>query len=245
MWTREAKPGKLVRVSPAKNAHPLPRVGDGTAPADFDDDWSEDYPAAKLPWFTRDLPLGLFLVVTAAIGFLASFDLSIDKVKKLENPERKLSCDFNPFFSCGNVMEHWQSQLFGFPNQFLGIMAFVVPLLLGVLLLSRTRIPTWVMIGLNIGLAAGTAFVMFLFISSIYVIGIGCPWCIVVWTVTIPMFCIVTAANALTGAFGARVAQSTATYVIGSNAVLLAVVWMLVIYGCIVSRFWVYFSSFL
>ncbi|WAL40598.1 vitamin K epoxide reductase family protein [Brevibacterium sp. BRM-1] len=244
-------------MSASKN----PRTADPLAAADAEPGWTanealapdddraaDDGPtpasgAGRGPWFTRDRPLGIFLIIASAIGFIASFDLSVDKVKKLEQPDRVLSCDFNPFFSCGSVMRFPQSQLFGFPNQFLGIMAFVVPLLLGILLVSRTPIPRWVMIGLNVGLALGTVFVMFLFITSIYVIGIGCPWCIVVWSVTIPMFCIVTARNALTGAFGAGIADSTGTYALASNAVFAAVAWMLVIYGCIVLHFWPYFSS--
>lgn len=197
------------------------------------------------PWFMKEARLGVFLIITSVIGFLASFELSVDKVKKLENPDVTLSCDFNPFFSCGSVMEHWQSQLFGFPNQFIGVAAFIFPLLLGVLLVSGTRVPGWVMVGLNIGLLGGTALVMFLFYSSIYVIGTGCPWCIVVWAMTIPMFCVVTGYNALAGNFGSGLRESFVVRVIASSALLLSLVWLLIIAVCVVVQFWTYFGSLL
>lgn len=195
------------------------------------------------PWFSRKRPFGIFLVVTAVIGLIASFDLSIEKIKKLENPGHVLSCDFNPFFSCGSVMNFWQAQLFGFPNQLIGIAAFIFPLLLGVLLISRTEIPRWVMIGLLIGLTGGVALVIFLFISSIFVIGIGCPWCIVVWTVVIPMWFITAGHLALTGGFGRAAQHSPVVQVFASHAVLLSALALALIYLSIVAKFWTFFSS--
>jgi uncharacterized membrane protein len=206
---------------------------------------SEEPTTANRPWFMSEVRLGVFLVVASVIGFLASFELSIDKVKKLEDPSAELSCDFNPFFSCGSVMAYPQSQLFGFPNQFLGIAAFIFPLLLGVLLISRTRIPGWVMAGLNVGLLLGTVFVMFLFYTSIYRIGVGCPWCMVVWAVTIPMFCAVTGYNVLAGNFGAGVRDNAFTRVFAANSLLISLLWLFVIFACVVIQFWTYFGSLL
>lgn len=191
----------------------------------------------------RPNALGIFLIVGSVIGFLASFALAVEKYEKLENPEAALSCDLNPFFSCGSVMEWPQSQLFGFPNQLIGVAAFIFPLLLGVLLVAKARIPAWVMVGLNIGLALGVALVMFLFYTSIYVIGVGCPWCMVVWTVTIPMFCGVTAHNALAGSFGRGVRDSAIVRVLAKENIAIAVVWLLIIAFCVVVQFWNFFST--
>ena len=200
--------------------------------------------ATKTVWFLRDKPFGWFLVISSLIGFAASFELSIDKVKLLENPDAVLSCDFNPFFSCGNVMAFPQSQIFGFPNQFMGIAAFVVPLLIGLLFISRVQLPRWFLLGLNLGLLGGVVLVMYLFYSSIFAIGIGCPWCIVVWTVTIPMFCVVTGYNVLTGNFGAGVRDNVFARILAKEAVALSILWMFLIYAAIVIRFWTYFSTF-
>ncbi|WP_350271272.1 vitamin K epoxide reductase family protein [Brevibacterium sp. CBA3109] len=194
-------------------------------------------------WVLRPTSFGIFLIVASVVGFLASFALAVEKYEKLEDPNAVLSCDLNPFFSCGSVMEYAESQLFGFPNQLLGIGAFIFPLLLGVLLLAGAKIPRWVMVGLNIGLALGTVLVMFLFYVSIYEIGVGCPWCMVVWTVTIPMFVAVTAHNALAGNFGVTIAKNPIARVLSKENVAIFVLWMLVIAACIVVQFWNFFST--
>ncbi len=207
------------------------------------DEHLETQLAQPSTWLLNPMVHGVYMVVLSAIGLLASFDLSIEKIKKLENPDYILSCDMNPFFSCSGVMQYPQSQLFGFPNQLLGIAAFVFPLLLGVLLTSRVRVPGWVMVGLNIGLLGGMALVIFLYISSIWVIGIGCPWCIVVWTVTIPLFCTTTGYNALAGNFGTGIRDSITVRVFASSSLLISVVLLFVVYVSIVIRFWGYFST--
>lgn len=206
---------------------------------------SDDIDAAPTvsSWVLRSGPFGIFLIVGSVIGFLASFSLSAEKYEKLANPDVVLSCDLNPFFSCGSVMEHAESELFGFPNQLLGIAAFIIPLLIGVLILSGTRLPGWVTIGLNLGLGLGVVLVMFLFYISIYKIGVGCPWCIVVWTVTIPMFLAVTARNVLSGHFGRGVAGNAFARVAAKENIALSVLWMLIIFACIVVQFWAYFSN--
>ena len=207
------------------------------------DDLDTDAPAPA--WVLRRVPFGIFLIVASVIGFLASFSLAAEKYAKLADPELVLSCDLNPFFSCGSVMEHPEAELFGFPNQLLGVAAFVFPLLIGVLFLAGTRLPDWVMIGLNLGLALGVVFVMFLFYVSIYRIGVGCPWCIVVWTVTIPMFVGVSAHNVLSGAFGPRAEANPFARVFAKENVALSVLWMLIIFACIVVQFWSFFSNLL
>lgn len=202
-----------------------------------------DVPEATRSWLLRRAPFGIFLIVGSGIGFFASFALAAEKYEKLENPNAVLSCDFNPFFSCGSVMEHPESQLFGFPNQLLGIAAFIFPLLIGVLILAGTKLPGWVQIGLSIGLGLGVVLVMFLFYISIYAIGVGCPWCIVVWTVTIPMFVAVTARNLLAGHFGAAAAQNPMAKVLAKENIAVSVLWLLIIAACIVTQFWSFFAS--
>lgn len=225
-------------TTPEADSTPAPDQG-------FEDRFDDDLEETPRRWYTRSRDLGVFLIVTSIIGFLAAFELTVDKFRLLADPDVVLSCDLNPFFSCGSVMQHWQSEIFGFPNQFLGIGAFVFPLLLGVLLVSRHEIRPWIMVGLNIGLLAGVALVMFLFYASIYAIGIGCPWCMVVWVVTILEFCAVTARNTLTGAFGRGLQESTAARTLASSPILIGCVWLLVIAVCIVTRFWVYFGGLL
>jgi hypothetical protein len=69
----------------------------------------------------------------------------------------------------------------------------------GALLFAGVALPRSMWLGLNIGALAGMAFVVWLVIQSLYVIGALCPWCMVVWAVTIPIFWQVTTDNLASG----------------------------------------------
>lgn len=200
-------------------------------------------PAQPHRWFTGHRGLGAFLVVTGVIGLLSAFELTLDKLRLLGDPDAVLACDLNPYFSCGGVMTHWQSEIFGFPNQLIGVVAFVVPIVLGVLLLSRVDVPAWIMNGLAVGLLGGIMLVTFLQYASIYTIGVGCPWCMVVWVVTIVQFCVVLAANVLNGTFGRAARESAVLRVLASMPLVLAGVWLLIIATAMVAQFWTFFGS--
>ncbi len=75
-----------------------------------------------------------------------------------------------------------------FPNPLLGIASFAVVTTLGVVLLTGAVLPRWVWLGLQAGVTFGVVFVHWLIYQSLYVIGALCPYCMVVWAVTIPLF---------------------------------------------------------
>jgi uncharacterized membrane protein len=131
---------------------------------------------------------GWVLLIGGIIGLAAAFDLTYERISSLIDPEHVISCDFNPILSCGSVMVTPEASVFGFPNPLLGLMAFPIVVYTGVLLLSRTEPPRWIMLGFNLGALGGVAFVSWLIFQSVYRIGVLCPWCMVVWTVTLPIF---------------------------------------------------------
>lgn len=183
----------------------------------------------SLPRVLRDRPLGWFLLVSGLIGWLASLELAHGKIQLLENPQAALSCDINPLLSCSSVMGHWQSELLGFPNPFIGIAAFVVPMMIGALLVSGAVIPRWMRLGLQIGLLAGVALVTFLQHASLFAIGIGCPWCMVVWAVTIPQFVLFTSRNVLDGTLGEGIRASALARVVASQPLTVAGLWLFLV----------------
>ncbi len=149
----------------------------------------------EVPTASRPLALAWLLLVGGAIGLAASFTLSLEKVKLLQNPDYVPSCNFNPIFNCLNIMKTDQASLFGFPNPFIGLMGFAVVVTIGVVVLAGARLPEWIWAGLQVGATLGFAFVCWLQWQSLYEIGSLCPWCMVVWAVTIPIFWYVTLRN--------------------------------------------------
>ena len=148
---------------------------------------------------TRPIALAVFLIVAGVIGWLAAFVLTIEKFKTLTNPEEALSCDFSVLVQCGKNLESWQGSLFGFPNPIIGLAAWIAPVVVGVALLSGARFARWFWVLFNLGAVAALAFVVWLISQSIFVLGTLCPWCMVTWSVTIPLFWALTLYNLKSG----------------------------------------------
>lgn len=138
----------------------------------------------------RKLPevIGVLLVVLGFIGFFAAADLSIEKVQLLKNPDYQPTCNISPILSCGSVMSTPQAEAFGFPNPFIGVASFAIVVTVGMGLLAGAQYKRWFWLGLQAGTTFGVIFVHWLIYQSVFTIGALCPYCMVVWSVTIPLF---------------------------------------------------------
>lgn len=158
---------------------------------------------------TVDVPLrralvpAIVLIVTGVIGWLASFALTVDKILILENPEADLDCNFSVIVQCGKNLESWQGEILGFPNPILGLGGFVAPIAVGVAILAGAQFARWFWLALNIGVTGALAFCIWLISNSIFELATLCPYCMIVWAVTILMFWTLTLFNAKNGLFGA------------------------------------------
>ena len=153
-------------------------------------------PRAQLPqppaW------LGWVLLVGGLIGLACSVIIMAEKLTLLENPNYVTSCDINEFISCGSVMKSGQAAAFGIPNPLIGIAGFAVVAGIGASILAGARFRGWFWFMAEIGLLLATLFVHWLAYQSMFVIRALCPYCMVVWAVTIIMFVTVTAWNVKT-----------------------------------------------
>lgn len=154
---------------------------------------------AALPWITQTKPYAVFLLITSAIAFFASFTLVMDKLQLLQNPDTKLGCDVNAFISCGTVMEKWQASLFGFPNPYIGIVAFSIVFTVGMSLLAGAKFARWYWICFQIGVTLGMVFIVWLWSQALYSITVLCPYCMIVWAMMIPLFIWTTIRNLVHG----------------------------------------------
>jgi len=165
--------------------------------ADWDNRFVTDTLAPRRP-----IALAIFLIVAGALGWWASFSLTVDKFLLLVNPDADLDCNFTVLVQCGKNLESWQGAVFGFPNPILGLGGFVAPIAVGVGLLAGAQFARWFWALFNLGLAGALAFVIWLISQSVFELGTLCPWCMLVWSVTIPLFWIVTARNLAEGVYG-------------------------------------------
>jgi uncharacterized membrane protein len=142
-----------------------------------------DAPAQRRP-----IVLAILLIVTGAIGWYSSFALTVDKILVLENPQADLDCNFSLLVQCGTNLQSWQGSVFGFPNPLIGLGGFVAPIAVGVAILAGATFARWFWIAYGIGVAGAYGFTIWLQIQSFYFLGTLCPWCMLVWSVTIPLF---------------------------------------------------------
>jgi uncharacterized membrane protein len=132
-------------------------------------------------------PSAWWVLIAGVIGLAASMALTVEKFKILLDPHYVPSCNINPIVSCGSVMTTPQASLLGFPNPLLGVIGFTVAVVTGVLAVAKMPLPQWYWIGLAVGTLIGAVLVHWLIFQSLYRIGALCPYCMVVWAVTIPL----------------------------------------------------------
>jgi uncharacterized membrane protein len=135
------------------------------------------------------------MLVSSVLSLIASFVLSVDAVKLAADPTAELSCNINQVISCGTVAAAWQSQLLGFPNAFLGLIAEPVVITIAVACLGGVRFPRWFMFAAQVVYAIGLGFAYWLFYQSMFHIGALCPWCLLVTISTTLVFATLTHVN--------------------------------------------------
>ncbi|HZE17943.1 MAG TPA: vitamin K epoxide reductase family protein, partial [Mycobacterium sp.] len=108
------------------------------------------------------LPSAWWVLVAGVIGLCASTALTVEKIRILLNPSYVPSCNLNPVLSCGSVMATPQASVFGFPNPLIGIAAFSVVVVSGVLAVTKVPLPQWYWTRLAAATAVGDVFMHWL-----------------------------------------------------------------------------------
>ena len=181
-----------------------------------------------------------WILITGVLGLVASATLTVEKIEILLNSSYVPSCNLNPIVSCGSVMTTPQASALGFPNSLIGIAAFSVVTVTGVLAIAKVCLPQWYWVGLTLGTVAAAGFVHWLILQSLYRIGALCPYCMVVWVATISLLVVV-----------ASIASGPARENRGGVVVRelyhwrwsIATIWFTAVFLMILARFWDYWST--
>lgn len=187
-----------------------------------------------LPWV---------LLIGGAIGVLAAGILLVEKFALLENPQAQLACDLNPIVACGSVINTTQASAFGFPNPIIGLVGFSVVATIGAAMFAGASFKRWFWLGLQAGTVFGIAFVTWLQYQSIFQIGALCPYCMVVWTVMIPIFVYTTLYNLEKGHLRISKRFRAVVDFIKRFHLEIITVWYLGIVSIIVAQFWYFWRT--
>lgn len=144
--------------------------------------------SAKTPSIEASKGLAWFLIVAGATGWIASFLLTLERFHVAADPNATLSCDVATFISCKSVMLSPEAKLFGFPNPLIGLAAFMAPFFIGFAILAGAKFTAWFWRVFFLGHVLALVFVTWLFTVAVFDIGALCPYCMIAWAATIPLF---------------------------------------------------------
>jgi uncharacterized membrane protein len=138
-----------------------------------------------------------------------------------------------------------QASVVGFSNSLLGIGAFAALAAIGAALLAGAQLKRWYWYLMLAGAGGGILFVHWLIFQSLYQIGALCPYCMLVWIVTIPTFWYIFLYVAAQGWLGKGLTQNPIARWFDRHHFDVLMVWYLVIFCLVMIRFWYYFSTLL
>ena len=191
------------------------------------------------------------LILLSAVGLLASAILTNDAILLAKNPEADLPCNINPFLSCTSVAKVWQSSVFGFPNAILGTIAFSLLFFFFLALLLNTiereslaekvfgvnkhRKIFWSLV--NVGTLASVIFAIWFAYESIFVLRTLCIYCMVVWSVTWPIFLYTTIWNIKESHFSLNKIHKNFDSILIKNHKEILLTWYIIIVSTILIQF--------
>lgn len=184
--------------------------------------------------------LAYILLVGAIVGLFASFTLTIEHINILKDPNHNLSCSIDPVLACGPIMNSKEATFFGFPNPLIGLVTFGAQLLLAFAMLAGAKMKKWFWQGYGLSLLGGMIFTAWLIWHSLYSIGAICIYCFLVWLVMIPttwyVFQYMLAEKHI------NIRSKKLTKFIRNNHGNILLVFYLVLFAMILSRFWYYYG---
>ncbi len=186
--------------------------------------------------------LPYILILAGLVGLVASFILTIDTFKVLQDPSYKPSCNLNPVLSCGSVINSKQGEIFGFPNPIAGLAAFGGLFTVGIAMLAAPKFKKWWYQGLNLGAFGGILFVHWLFYQTVYRIHSLCPFCLGVWVATITTFWYVTLYNIDEGIINLPKGLKKYYPWVRKHHFDILILWFLIIFALILKHFWYYYG---
>jgi hypothetical protein len=117
---------------------------------------------------------------------------------------------------------------------------------IGAAILAGAKFKRWFWLGLNAGLVFALGFVHWLFFESVYRIHSLCPWCMVVWVVSITSFWYVTLYNIDQKHIRLPKGKTKQIYAwVRRHHLDILILWFLIIAALILKHFWYYYGQHL
>ena len=120
--------------------------------------------------------------VGSAIGLIASFIQTIERISYADQPLKALTCDINSVFSCSSVFDGWQSSFFGFSNSIMSLAFFAVVFGVSISGVTGSFINKYLRYVMHFFSVFFLAFGAWYLYQTVYAIGALCIFCIFIYT---------------------------------------------------------------
>jgi len=131
---------------------------------------------------------GFLSILGGLLGLYGSFRLFLAYVTSLKVADFVPSCDLSATISCAANLESSYGALLGFSNTALGLALFVVPVVIGVLVLSGVELPRWLSLANLGGNLGAVALITYLQWASFTQLETLCIYCFVIWLAVLAIF---------------------------------------------------------
>ena len=148
--------------------------------------------------------MAVWWIVAGAGGWVVAFLLYHEYIGQLSGADALISCDISPIVTCGPNLLSPGGNLLGFSNSIIGLTLFLGPIFAGVSALAAPGgLRAWFWRVFAAFVAGAFLLVHFFAYRSVFEYGSLCPWCMVIWLVTIPLFFTVAGWTLREGVWGA------------------------------------------
>ena len=120
--------------------------------------------------------------IGSAIGLIASFIQTIERISYADQPLKALTCDINSVFSCSSVFDGWQSSFFGFSNSIMSLAFFAVVFGVSISGVTGSLINKYLRYVMHFFSVFFLAFGAWYLYQTVYAIGALCIFCIFIYT---------------------------------------------------------------
>lgn len=183
------------------------------------------------------------LTICGSIGLISAFTLTLEKISLLQNASFKPICNLNPVFSCTSIIKTEQASAFGFPNPLIGLIGFSVVITIGMGLFARAKFARWFWLGLSLVSSLAVLFVHWLIYVSLYQVNALCMFCMVVWSITMPIWWYTTIFNIQNKNILVPKKLQNISAFIQKHHLDILITWYVLLIALILQNFWYYWKT--
>lgn len=161
--------------------------------------------AAPVAAFRPPRAMAIWWAVAGFAGWTVSFLLYHEYIGQLTGGDALISCNISPVVTCGPNLLSPGGNLLGFSNSILGMVLFTGPIFAAAAgCAAPAGLRAWFWRTFALFVTAAFVLVHFFAYRSVFEYSSLCPWCMIIWLVTIPLFFTVAGWTLRAGVWGTR-----------------------------------------